>query len=136
MVRKESSQSNGSLEAETTMQYKATHRYADVSARKLRPFAKLIRGQRLDAALESLRFFPNRSARLLEAVVRSAMGNATERGARDVEELVVVESRIDEGPMVKRIQPRARGTAYMIRRRYSHIRVVLSDLVDDNKADE
>lgn len=118
------------------MQYKATHRYADVSARKLRPFAKLIRGQRLDAALESLRFFPNRSARLLEAVVRSAMGNATERGARDVEELVVVESRIDEGPMVKRIQPRARGTAYMIRRRYSHIRVVLSDLVDDNKADE
>jgi large subunit ribosomal protein L22 len=118
------------------MDYKATHRYADMSARKLRPFANLVRGKRLDVALEALRFFPNRSARLLEAVLRSAMGNATDRGARDVEELIVRESRIDEGPMVKRIQPRARGTAYMIKRRYSHIRVVLSDMVDEQPAAE
>jgi large subunit ribosomal protein L22 len=110
------------------MEYKAHHRFADMSARKMRPFATLIRGRRVDEALEALRFLPNKSARLLEAVLRSALGNAEDRGARDVDDLVVTEARIDGGPMVKRIQPRARGTAYVIRRRYSHIHVTLSDL--------
>jgi large subunit ribosomal protein L22 len=110
------------------MEYKAIHRYADMSPRKVRPFATLIRGRSADEALELLRFLPNKSARLLEAVVKSALGNAEDRGARDIEELVVVESRVDGAPMMKRIQPRARGTAYPIKRRYAHIHVTLSDL--------
>ena len=109
------------------MEYKAKHRYSDMSARKVRPFAAMIRGKTADEALQMLRFLPNRSARLLEAVVKSALGNAEDRGARDIDELVVVESRVDGGPMMKRIQPRARGTAYPIKRRYSHIHVVLWD---------
>ena len=112
------------------MEYKAKHRFADVSPRKLRPFATLIRGKGADEALELLRFLPNKSARLLEAVLKSALGNAADRGARDIEELIVTESRIDGGPMMKRIMPRARGTAYPIKRRYSHICLTLSDLVD------
>src|SRR5918912_3831847 len=103
------------------MEYKATHRFADMSARKIRPFATLIRGRRADEALEALRFFPNKSARLLEQVLKSALGNAEDRGARDIDDLVVTESRVDGGPMVKRIQPRARGSAYVIRRRSAHI---------------
>ena len=99
-----------------------------MSARKIRPFATLIRGRRADEALEALRFFPNKSARLLEQVLKSALGNAEDRGARDIDDLVVKESRVDGGPMVKRIQPRARGSAYVIRMRYSHIHVTLSDL--------
>jgi len=110
------------------MEYKAKHRFADVSPRKLRPFATLIRGKGADEALELLRFLPNKSARLLEAVLKSALGNAEDRGARDIEELVVTESRIDGAPMMKRIMPRARGTAYPIKRRYSHICLTLSDL--------
>jgi large subunit ribosomal protein L22 len=110
------------------MEYRAIHRYADMSARKLRPFASLIRGRPADEALELLRFLPNKSARLLEQVVKSALGNAEDRGARNIEDLVVVESCIDGGPMMKRIMPRARGTAYPIKRRYAHIRVTLSDL--------
>jgi large subunit ribosomal protein L22 len=110
------------------MEYKAIHRYADMSPRKVRPFAALIRGRSADEALELLRFLPNKSARLLEAVVKSALGNAEDRGARDIEDLVVIESRVDGAPMMKRIQPRARGTAYPIKRRYSHIHVMLSDL--------
>ena len=115
------------------MQYKAIHRYADMSARKIRPFATLIRGRTADEALELLRFLPNKSARLLEQVVKSALGNAMDpdqqKGARgpDPEDLTVVEARVDGGPMLKRIQPRARGTAYVIRRRLSHIIVTLSD---------
>ena len=112
------------------MEYKAKHRFADVSPRKLRPFATLIRGKGADEALELLRFLPNKSARLLEGVLKSALGNAEDRGARDIDELVVTESRIDGGPMMKRIMPRARGTAYPIKRRYSHICLTLSDLED------
>ena len=109
------------------MEYKASHRHADMSARKIRPFATLVRGKTLDEALQALRFLPNRGARLLEQVLLSARGNALDRGARDVEDLIVTESRVDDGPMFKRIMPRARGTAYMILRRMAHVRVVLAD---------
>ena len=109
------------------MEYRAKHRYSDMSARKVRPVAAMIRGKTADEAMQMLRFLPNRSARLLEAVLKSAVGNAEDKGARNVEELVVVESRVDDGPFMKRIQPRARGTAYQIKRRYSHIHVVLWD---------
>lgn len=112
------------------MEYKARHRFADMSARKVRPFATLIRGRRADEALELLRFLPNKSARLLEQVLKSALGNAEDRGARHIDDLVVVESRVDGGPMAKRIMPRARGTANVIKRRSSHIHLTLSDLED------
>jgi large subunit ribosomal protein L22 len=113
------------------MRYKASHRYADVGPRKLRWFAQLIRGRSADEALELLRFLPNRGARLLEAVVKSALANAEDRGARNIEDLVVAESCIDGGPILERHMERCRGTAYPIKRRYSHIRVVLSDLEEE-----
>ncbi len=109
------------------MEYKATHRFADMNARKVRPYATLIRGRRVDEALELLRFLPNRSARLLEAVLKSALGNAEDRGARHIDDLFVSESRVDGGPIMKRIQPRARGTAYPIKKRLSHIHIKLAD---------
>ncbi len=110
------------------MEYKAKHRYADMSARKIRPIAALIRGRMADEALELLRFYPNKGARLIEAVLKSALGNAEDRGARDVDELIVTESCVDGAPMMKRIMPRARGTAYPIKRRFAHIRITVSDM--------
>ncbi len=110
------------------MDFKAIHRYADMSPRKIRPFATLIRGRSADEAMELLKFLPNKSARLLEKVLKSALGNAEDRGARDIEDLIIVESRVDGGPIMKRIQPRARGTAYPIKRRYAHIHITISDL--------
>jgi large subunit ribosomal protein L22 len=118
------------------MDYKAKHRYADMSARKVRPFADLIRGRMADEALELLRFYPNKGARLIEAVLQSALGNAEDRGARDPEGLVVVESRVDGGPMMKRIQPRARGTAYPIKKRFAHVIVTVSDMEEETAAEE
>jgi large subunit ribosomal protein L22 len=109
------------------MEYKASLRYADMSARKIRPFASLVRGRPLDEALQLLRFVPNKGARLIEQVLLSARGNALEKGARDVENLIVSESCVDDGPMFKRIMPRARGTAYSILRRMAHIRIKLAD---------
>lgn len=107
--------------------YSAVHMHSDMSARKIRPFAALIRGRAADEAINLLRFYPNKSARLLEAVLKSAVGNAEDRGASDPLGLVISESRVDGGPMMKRIQPRARGTAYPIKRRYSHIHVTLAE---------
>lgn len=109
------------------MSFKAIHRHSDMSARKIRPFASLIRGRQADEALNLLRFYPNKGARLLEAVVKSALGNAEDRGVADPLALVIAESRVDGGPIMKRIQPRARGTAYPIKRRYSHIHVTLAE---------
>jgi large subunit ribosomal protein L22 len=113
------------------MEYRAHHYFADMGARKIRPFADLIRGKRADEALESLRFFPNRSARLVEQVLKSALGNAEDQGARDMDELVVREARVDGGPMMKRIHSRARGMAYQIKRRLAHIHITLSDEEED-----
>ncbi len=109
----------------------AKHRFADVAPRKMRPIASMIRGMNVDEAVESLKFLPNRGARLIEAVVKSALGNAEDQGCRSLEDLVVTECRIDGAPMFKRIQPRARGTAFGIKRRLAHIIVTLAEVADD-----
>jgi large subunit ribosomal protein L22 len=114
--------------------YKATHRFADVAPRKMRPMANMIRGMNVDEAIEALKFMPNRGARLIEAVVKSAIGNADDKGCRDIDGLIVTEVRIDGGPMFKRMQPRARGTAFGILRRLSHIVVTVSDPVEEPAA--
>ena len=110
------------------MIYKAKHRHADVAPRKMRPLAQMIRGMNVDEAIEALKFLPNRGARLIEAVVKSAVGNAEDQGCRNIEDLVVTECRIDGAAMFKRIQPRARGTAFGIKRRMAHIVVTVTDV--------
>lgn len=109
------------------MDYKAKHRFADVGPRKLRLFADLIRGKNVDEALQLLAFYPNRGAKLVRAVVQSAYGNATDQECPDPDGLVVRECRVDGAPTFKRIQPRARGTAFPIKRRMAHIIVTLSE---------
>ena len=108
-------------------QYTAVHRFARVSARKVRPLADLVRGKHADDALDILRYQPQRGARLLEKVIRSALGNAEEQRAQDVKNLYVAEATVDGGPMFKRVRPRARGMAFMIKKRMSHIRVTLDN---------
>jgi len=115
------------------MAFQATHRYARISATKVRPFATMIRGKYADEALEILRYQPNRGARMLEKVIRSALGNAQDPdqntgGKVAVERLFVKDARVDGGPMFKRIRPRARGMAFMILKRTSHIQVVLDEV--------
>jgi large subunit ribosomal protein L22 len=105
------------------MAYTAVHRFARISARKVRPLADLIRGKHADEALDLLKYQPQRGARLLEKVLKSALGNAEDLRATALSELVVTDVRIDGGPMFKRIRPRARGMAFMIKKRMSHIHV-------------
>ena len=104
---------------------KASHKFARISATKVRPFADLIRGRRTEEALNCLRYLPNRGARFLEKVLQSAVANAEEKGARNVDSLTVVDARVDGGPMYKRVRPRARGMAYLVRSRASHIHIAI-----------
>lgn len=115
------------------MAFKATHRFARISSRKVRPLANALRGRFADEALDVLKYQPQRGARMLEKVLRSAIGNAQDpdqnKGVTlNAESLVVVEAKVDGGPMFKRIRPRARGMAFGILRRSSHITVVLESL--------
>lgn len=103
----------------------ASHRFARISATKVRPFAELIRGKTAAEGLNALKYVPNRGARILEKVLKSAIANCEDRGARNVDRLRIVEVRVDAGPMFKRMQARARGMAFMIRRRMSHVHVVI-----------
>ena len=107
------------------MAYRAIHRFAQISARKVRPLADLVRGKFADEALDALRYQPHRGARMLEKVIHSALANAEDRRAPNLTNLIVTDVRIDGGPMFKRMQPKSRGMASIIKRRMSHILVEL-----------
>lgn len=118
---------------EIMSKYIAHHKNARISAQKIRLVADLVRGMYADEALDTLKFQPQRGARMLEQVIRSAVGNAQDPDQNSgrshrVEELVLTEVRVDGGPMFKRIQPRARGMAFMIKKRTSHIHVGLTPI--------
>ncbi|MEX1224483.1 MAG: 50S ribosomal protein L22 [Pirellulales bacterium] len=108
------------------MAYEATHRYARISARKVRALADMVRGKFADEALDLLRYQPERGARMLESVIKSALANAEEQREGNIRDLVITDCRIDGGPMFKRMRPRARGMAHVIKKRTSHIKVQLS----------
>ncbi len=111
--------------ADESVEYMAMHRFAQISARKVRPLADLVRGKFADEALDILRYQPHRGARMLEKVIHSALANAEDRRAQNLNDLMIIDVRIDGGPMFKRLQPKARGMASVIKRRMSHIRVAL-----------
>ena len=107
------------------MPYKALYRYARISPRKLRYMADLVRGKNADEALEILKYQPNRGARMVELVIKSAIGNARDKNEQKIDELRITELCVDGGPMFKRFRPKARGSATVIKKRMSHIRVTL-----------
>ncbi len=107
------------------MAYEAKYRFARISARKVRPLADLIRGKLADEALDILRYQPHRGARMLEKTLRSALANAEDRRAANLHHLMVVDVRVDGGPMFKRMRPHARGMASVLKKRFSHILVGL-----------
>lgn len=110
------------------MAYRAMHRFVRISPRKVRPLADLIRGKYADDALDLLQYQPQRGAALLRKVLKSAIDNAEHLRAQNLRDLVVVDARVDPGPMFKRIRPQCRGMAYMVKRRMSHIHVAVDVL--------
>lgn len=113
--------------AEYITSAKATAKTVRTSPRKARLVVDLIRGKEIGEAISILKFTPNKSARYIEKVLMSAVANAENNYDLDVENLVVSEAFVNEGPTMKRFRPRAKGSASPINKRTSHITVVVSE---------
>ena len=109
------------------MESKSCAKYQRVSPRKTRLVAENIRGMQVEAALNVLRFTPNKPAGILLNVVKSALSNASQLSGVDVDAMVVKEVLVNEGPVWKRLMPRAQGRAAKITKRTSHITVILAE---------
>ena len=108
------------------MSFKAMHRFARISPRKARLVMNLIKGRDVDDAITLLKFSKQRSAVLIEKVVRSAVANAGEQEA-NTNTLYVEKAWVDPGPVIKRFMPKDRGKAYDIKKRTSHLVVELGE---------
>ncbi|MEK6749218.1 MAG: 50S ribosomal protein L22 [Pseudomonadota bacterium] len=109
------------------MQVNAILKFARVSPRKARLVADQVRGKRVDQALQILEFSTQKPARLIKKVVESAIANAEHNAGADIDELKISTIMVDQGPVFKRIQARAKGRANHISKRTSHITVTVSD---------
>jgi large subunit ribosomal protein L22 len=110
------------------MEVKAKLRYLRMSPRKVRLVVDVIRGMEVDKALAQLRAINKRAARPLTKLLQSAVANAENNFELAEDNLYIKEIRVDEGPTLHRWQPRARGRATPIRKRSSHISVVLAEI--------
>lgn len=106
-------------------QARAVARFVRVQPRKVRIVCDLIRGKSAAEALVLLEFMPQRAAGVVRDVLRSAVANAVQNFELDPELLVVAHATADQGPVSKRIHPRARGRAFPILKRTSHVTVVV-----------
>lgn len=109
------------------MEAKAHARYVRLAPRKVRAVVDLIRSKNLDEALSILRYTPRRAAEVVAKVVKSAAANAENNLELKRGSLYVDQVYVDEGPTLKRVQPRARGRRFMILKRTSHITVVVKE---------
>ncbi len=108
------------------MAFQAVHRHARIAPRKARLVADMVRGLKVDEAMSALEFSKKRAAWYLKGVLKSAIANAEENDA-DVSRLFVSESRVDEGPTIKRWQPKDRGRAHPINKRTSHLHISVDE---------
>ncbi len=109
------------------MEVRARLRFARIAPRKARLVADLIRGKRSEEALNILHFTRKAAAKILVKLLKSAIANATKNKSIDIDRLYVKRIMVDQGPTMKRYQARALGRATMIRKRTSHIDIVLDE---------
>ncbi len=119
---------SGLIDLDVIAGAKATHKYARLSASKARVVLNLIRDEDLALARDRLRFCERGAAEVVSKVLESAVANATNNEHLDADELYVAECWADEGPVLKRWRPRARGRATRIFKQTSHITVIVAQL--------
>jgi len=109
------------------MEVKSTYRYAKISPFKAREVTRAIQGLPVSAALDLVAFSPKKAAAMISKTLKSAVANAENNANLRVDGLVVKEAIVGEGPTMKRMMARARGSGSRILKRSSHIRIVLTD---------
>lgn len=109
------------------MEVVSTTRYSRISPKKARDVARILKGRPANEALELLKFIPRKAARLLHKTLHSAIANAENNHNLNSGDLFVSQALVEEGPAFKRFKAAARGSAKPIRKRTSHLRIVLSE---------
>ena len=109
------------------MEVKAKLHYARVSAQKARLVADMVRGKDVNEAVNILTFLPKKSAVMIKKLLESAIANANQKQTVDIDNLFVKTITVDQGPVLKRFTPRAQGRATEIRKKMSHINLVLDE---------
>jgi len=109
------------------MQVKASLNFARIGCQKARLVADVVRGQNVNEAIRTLTFMKQKGAVLIKKLIESAVANAEDRKVIDVDNLFVKSITVDMGPAVKRFRPRAQGRAFQVKKKLSHINVVLDE---------
>ena len=112
------------------MEVKAVAKNTGISATKIRPLMDMVRGKRVEEALNMLNFSPSPLAKTVAKVVKSAAANAENNFQMTPSELKIITIMADEAPSMKRFRPRARGRAGRITKRSSHITVIVEEQED------
>ena len=114
---------------EEIVEARASLNYARIAPRKVKIVADLVRGKNVDEALATIKFTPKASAEIIEKLLKSAIANAENNHHMDRSKLYISEIYANQGPTLKRIRPAAKGSAFRIRKRTSHITIVLRERV-------
>jgi large subunit ribosomal protein L22 len=109
------------------MEARAKLSFVRLSPRKTRLVVDMVRGKRIQDALNILKFSPQKAAAVVSKLVGSAVANAEQKGVSDIDRLFVKAITVDQGPVLKRFIPRAQGRATKIRKPTSHITVILDE---------
>ncbi len=109
------------------MEAKASLKFARVGAQKARLVADMVRGKNVGDAVKTLTFLNKNTAVIIKKLIESAVANADYKKTMDIDKLFVKTIFVDQGPALKRFRPRAQGRAYGIRKKTSHINVVLEE---------
>lgn len=109
------------------MESKAILKHARMSPRKIRRVANLIKGKKAGDAIINLGFLPHRGGKVLVKVLKSAMANAEQKKVADPDSMKVSRIFVNQGPTMKRMMPRAMGRADIIKKRTSHITLILEE---------
>ena len=115
------------MEENAVLEARATLKYARISARKVKIVADLIRGKNAEDALAIVKFTPKASSEIIEKLLKSAIANAENNQNMKSNNLYVDQIYANQGPTLKRIRPAAKGSAVRIRKRTSHITIVLKE---------
>lgn len=118
------------------MQVSSTYRYAKISPFKVREVTRAIQGLPVSAALDLVAFSPKKAAGFIAKTLKSAVANAENNANLRVDGLVVKEATVGEGPTMKRMMTRARGSGSRILKRSSHIRIILTDEIEIKTRDK
>ncbi len=109
------------------MEAKASLMYARVGCQKARLVADLVRGKDVNEAVKTLTFLNKKSATMIKKLIESAVANADYKKTMDIDKLYVKTITVDGGPVLKRFMPRAQGRAFGLRKKTSHINVILEE---------